>query len=394
MQWLHIDGKYLKDELNRIITLKGVNESLYHMRSDWGGKLDLVYCPKLEELAPNVVRLCIAQGTFSTYKADVDWVIAWCKQRNIRVILDCHLLGDQPTDYPWPDIPVGWFYDAPSGEQWMSWWESVVTAYKDEPTVCGIGLLNEPHELPTINDLLAWKSRAEACVRRVKAINPNIIPFVSGSWAMPFWSPDQLNQPIPFFQQDPAFEHKAVFEIHVYPYYVFYQNYKQWHSYTFMEHYLARRYDTGWEEMQRQLEDAVASPDYAGHWGIYGLGEIPIFSGEIGYDPTFEGITNGDFPNDVQLRLTLDYIKLCNKHEIGYAYWLWMYIMAGNAVGSSALVGSPPNYYERTMYPYLKTEFERNVSPPSPLPPSIWVVPVALLGLGGLYYYLSRRGKK
>jgi aryl-phospho-beta-D-glucosidase BglC (GH1 family) len=357
--WLHVDGKYIKDESGDVVRLRGVNIIFYYPVSWWQGKLDCMFNSKLEALGVNVIRLATQMAYFPTYSAEMDWMVNWCKQRGIRVIIDCHKLPPAPTDWPFPpSIPSGWFDNGTAGEEWMQWWESVVTHYKDEPTVFGIGLLNEPHDTLSGDSalmLLKWKTRAEECVRRVKAINPHIIPFVSGEWAMNFWSSDQMEHPIPFFQQDPNFEYDVVFEPHLYPYYVFYSEYAKWGSFDFLEYYLARNYQKGWEEMQKQLEDPISSPDWADHWGIFGLGELPIFMGETGYQSLAEGWTNGSLPDDVQRQVMLDLINFFNKHQTHYTVWVWMSTFDG---GSMDLVGLPPNYAESWMYTVLKNELK------------------------------------
>jgi len=357
LSWLRIEGNDIKDQWGNIIRLRGVNIILYNPAEWWQGKLDQMLNQKLENLGVNVVRLCVNTGTFPAYVSDMDWIIDWCKRRGIRVIIDCHHIHEQPAGWPFPPpIPSGWFADQSAGEEWMQWWESVVTYYKSEPAVFGIGLLNEPHDDAGGSFTLSrWKARAEECVRRVKAINPNIIPFVSGSWGMTYWSNNEINNPVPFFQQDPNFEYDVVFETHLYPYYVFYDNYKKWGSFQFMQYYLAGDYANGWEKIQQQLEDPISSPDWAGHWGVFGLGELPIFVGETGCQPLAEENTNGDLPDDVQRQVMLDLIKWFNKHQIHYTVWVWMNPFVG---GSMDLVGMPPDYEESWMYTVLKNELK------------------------------------
>lgn len=359
--WWNVDGTSIKDEYGNTVRLQGVNIMFYCPVSWWQGKLQTMFNSKLEALGINVIRIDTQMAYFPKYSADMDWIVNWCKQRNIKVIINLHHLPPEPTNWPFPpSIPDGWFDNKTAGDEWIQWWKNVVSHYKNEPTVIGIGLLNEPHGNNfNKTTFIEWDARAKECIRQVKAVNPHIIPFVSGWWADTAWSNNWSNNNIPFFQQDPDFQYDAVFEIHLYPYYVFYDGYaatrnSSFVKYSFVKYYLEGNYQKGYEEMQKTLEDPVSGPNWAGHEGIYGLDELPIAVGEIGYDPGAEQLTNGSFPNAVQQQMTLDLIKLLNKHQLGYAAWVWMTLTPVNNGDRLDLVGPSPTYQESWMYNILK----------------------------------------
>ncbi len=77
----------------------------------------------------------------------LDWLIAQCKKRGMYVLLDLHGTPGGHT--------LGWLTGGHTGsnELWtnptsQAWtvkiWEALANRYKDEPAVCGYGLLNEP----------------------------------------------------------------------------------------------------------------------------------------------------------------------------------------------------------------------------------------------------------
>lgn len=78
--------------------------------------------------------------------ARVDSVVSWCKANDLYLILDMHdapggQTGDNIDDsygYPWL------MESAKSRRQFCDIWTSIADRYKDEPTILGYELLNEP----------------------------------------------------------------------------------------------------------------------------------------------------------------------------------------------------------------------------------------------------------
>src|SRR6185503_13134320 len=76
----------------------------------------------------------------------LDNVVAWCKKENLYVILDMHAApGGQTGD----NIDDSWGYpflfeSAESQELTVNIWRKIAARYRNEPTVIGYDLLNEP----------------------------------------------------------------------------------------------------------------------------------------------------------------------------------------------------------------------------------------------------------
>ena len=76
----------------------------------------------------------------------LDEVVAWCKQENLYVILDMHAApGGQTGD----NIDDSWGYpflfeSAESQDLTVNIWRKLAARYRNEPTVIGFDLLNEP----------------------------------------------------------------------------------------------------------------------------------------------------------------------------------------------------------------------------------------------------------
>lgn len=76
----------------------------------------------------------------------LDQVIKWCKQNDLYVILDMHVApggqtGDNIDDsygYPWL------FTEKAYQDQFVDIWKQIATRYKNEPSILGYDLLNEP----------------------------------------------------------------------------------------------------------------------------------------------------------------------------------------------------------------------------------------------------------
>jgi len=76
-----------------------------------------------------------------------DSLISWCSKYNIYVILDLHCApggeSDQPiSDYD-PSVPSLW-QDTAKQTRTVELWRIIANRYKDNPTVAGYDLLNEP----------------------------------------------------------------------------------------------------------------------------------------------------------------------------------------------------------------------------------------------------------
>jgi endoglucanase len=115
----------------------------------------------------------------------LDHVIGWCKQAGLYVILDMHAApGGQTGD----NIDDSWGYpflfeSAESQELTIKIWQKLAARYKDEPTVLGYDLLNEP--IPHFFDTAYFNPKLEPLYRRIVAgirvVDRNHVIFLGGA---------------------------------------------------------------------------------------------------------------------------------------------------------------------------------------------------------------------
>lgn len=120
--------------------------------------------------------------------ARVDSVIKWCKAEGLYVILDMHdAPGGQTGDNIDDSYGYPWLFESETSKQLFSEiWKKIADRYKNEPTVLGYDLLNEPiatyfTNKEEINKLLVpvYKRGVEA----IRSVDPNhIILLGGGQW--------------------------------------------------------------------------------------------------------------------------------------------------------------------------------------------------------------------
>ena len=118
--------------------------------------------------------------------ARVDSVIKWCKTEGLYVILDMHdAPGGQTGDNIDDSYGYPWLFESETSKQLFSEiWKKITDRYKNEPTVLGYDLLNEPiatyfTNKEEINKLLVpvYKRGVEA----IRSVDPNHIILLGGA---------------------------------------------------------------------------------------------------------------------------------------------------------------------------------------------------------------------
>lgn len=118
--------------------------------------------------------------------ARVDSVIKWCKAEGLYVILDMHdAPGGQTGDNIDDSYGYPWLFESETSKQLFSEiWKKIADRYKNEPTVLGYDLLNEPiatyfTNKEEINQLLVpvYKRGVEA----IRSVDPNHIILLGGA---------------------------------------------------------------------------------------------------------------------------------------------------------------------------------------------------------------------
>jgi endoglucanase len=142
---------------------------------------------------------------------ELDSVISWCESAGLGVVLDMHCApagqtGDNIDDsdgYPFL------FLDKQAQSVMKEIWVKLATKYKDNKTVIGYGLMNEPIAHYFEADLEMLNSKLEPLYKElttsIRAIDKNHLLFYSGA---------QWNTNFSVFSE--PFDDKAVYEFHKY----------------------------------------------------------------------------------------------------------------------------------------------------------------------------------
>jgi endoglucanase len=139
----------------------------------------------------------------------LDDVVAWCKKENLYVILDMHAApGGQTGD----NIDDSWGYpflfeSAESQDLTVKIWRKLAARYRDEPTVIGYDLLNEP--IAHYFDAAHLNPKLEPLYRKIVAgireVDRNHVIFLGGA---------QWDNNFKVF--GPPFDDKLVYTFHKY----------------------------------------------------------------------------------------------------------------------------------------------------------------------------------
>jgi aryl-phospho-beta-D-glucosidase BglC (GH1 family) len=139
----------------------------------------------------------------------LDDVIAWCNKEGLYVILDMHAApGGQTGD----NIDDSWGYpflfeSAESQELTVNIWRKIAARYRNEPTVIGFDLLNEPiaHYFDTSNINPKLEPLYRKIVAGIREVNRNHLIFLGGAQ----WDTN-------FKVFEPPFDAKLVYTFHKY----------------------------------------------------------------------------------------------------------------------------------------------------------------------------------
>lgn len=189
--FIHTDGRLLKDENGKEFLMKGMafgnnvwtNPSdpplnQHHTKESYA---------ELSEMGFNSVRFYLNYGLFEDdskpyqYKeSGFDWLdmnIAWAKEAGMRLVLNMH-------------YPQGGYQSQGEGtELWnneknqnrlVALWKEIARRYKNEITIIGYGLLNEP-VVPALNASIGtqkWSDLMKKMIRAVREEDSSHIIFV------------------------------------------------------------------------------------------------------------------------------------------------------------------------------------------------------------------------
>jgi endoglucanase len=199
VNYLHTCGSQIYDSYGRLVQIAGVSWfglETANMSPDglWARNWQTIL-DQLSALGYNVIRLPFSddilrpgarpaginflinpdlQGLTSLQL--MDKVIAGAHQRGLRVILDRH----RPTSAGQSDL---WYTPQVPESTWIADWTFLAKRYKNDDTVIGADLDNEPRANATwgSNDPATdWHLAAQRAGNAILAVNPNLLIFVEG----------------------------------------------------------------------------------------------------------------------------------------------------------------------------------------------------------------------
>ena len=108
----------------------------------------------------------------------MDKIIVGAGQRGIKVILDNH----RSTPGGGPESGGLWYANGFSESAWIADWQMLANRYKNNDTVIGVDLRNEPYGgcWGCGDPAKDWRLAAERGGNAVLAVNPNLLIFVEG----------------------------------------------------------------------------------------------------------------------------------------------------------------------------------------------------------------------
>ena len=325
---LHVEGRYLKDDSNQTVTLRGVDYARFldGITGDWilpkGGVEWSTWDPTaigenldaMKSWGINIVRVTFTtswwmnNATFRTYIQDF---ISMADQRGIYVVL-CPWRNNAtepitaPTDLPWSPYDAG-NNVLNSSTDFVNFWSSVATSLKNNSNVM-FDLFNEPQGNATL-----WFSAVQSTIDGIRSTgSTNLIVveygygfgvdfsgfyyFNAGGREGSIWTLDWINN---YPLSDPA--NNILYSPHIYRN-VFYDS------------------SQNYAEIWSPLWVNYTSDDMLWALNIIGLpnNSHPIWVGEIGANAWWTGAD-----------LTAEYnwynyvLSFLNQHTDGFAGWWW-----------------------------------------------------------------------
>src|ERR1700735_2760164 len=121
----------------------------------------------------------------------LDRLVGWCREAGLRVILDLHAAPGGQTGVNHDD-GVGFpltFYVPRYRAQTVALWKAIAAHYRDEPTVLGYDLLNEP--ISPYSDEAYLNPRLEPLYREIvaaiRSVDANhVVLLAGGQWSTSF----------------------------------------------------------------------------------------------------------------------------------------------------------------------------------------------------------------
>lgn len=235
MSMLHTSGTNIVDANGNVVPLMGVNLGGLFVMEKWMCPLDSGSLPdtysvmqelisrfgvteeqslidtyqqswitaadlqNIKNMGFNMIRVPVWWGQFyqlnnispSGWRSDafteLDWIVNQAAQDGLYVIIDMHgVVGGQSTsdDTGYAGQNQYWSNSNDQGNTAYMWWE-IANHYKNNPTVAGYDLINEPTGTPNNAAVISAYS---SLYNSVRSADPNHIIIMEGTWGNWDWS--------------------------------------------------------------------------------------------------------------------------------------------------------------------------------------------------------------
>lgn len=306
--WLHTEGSQIKDQYNKVVRLTGIN--WFGFETDVNGFYNLDYVNwrfalnTMTKLGFNVMRLPLSATLVNEWKSGADpkvnhvngqvnWdidgitslvfldkVIDYCKTVGMKMLFDIHGIARSQNEAVWTN--------ASGDKDLLNAWQWLAARYKNDDTILGADLFNEPHGSAFGNDPAAakwdgssdannWRKEAETVAGVIFKENPNWLILVEGIEATPMagytyastdkytynydWWGGNLRGAADYPVNLGTYQNKLVYSPHDYGPDI----YKQpWFTSTFDETSLA---NACWSPNWYYLAENNTAPILVGEWG-------------------------------------------------------------------------------------------------------------------------------
>ncbi|MGN0634367.1 MAG: cellulase family glycosylhydrolase [Oscillospiraceae bacterium] len=216
--WLHTDGSKIYDKDGKEVWLTGVNWFGYNTGTNtFDGLWNSVLTESVVAIADhgfNLIRVPFsaelinqwADGEYpqanynNAYNTELnsmnsleifDYFLKLAEENGIKVIVDIHCAETNASGHT---VNL-WFTEKVSTNEYYAALEWMADRYKDNDTIIGFDLKNEPHGKPNEGSAAAkwdnskdknnWKYVAETAAKKVLAKNPNVLILVEGTETYP-----------------------------------------------------------------------------------------------------------------------------------------------------------------------------------------------------------------
>jgi hypothetical protein len=307
----------------------------------------------MKDTGVNIIRLALDKTlseTIPEYIPLIDKIVSLAGGVGIKICLDLHAGFTFEQLYSWVAVDP---------TEFINWWTTLLSRYKNDPTVAMIDLCNEPAfykgsptGLTEEQIYTLWRDFCKRVIPEIQAVNPNLVISVETyGFDMHHWTKGWIDLP------------NIVYAFHDY--------YNSALRYPRPIKWAEAYRDGRLEEAKKLLEEDW----YARYLWVPVEQNKPVWNSEIGVvygDPTI--------PNSLyQIR---DVYQLLAKYESGLAQWVWHASMYEFPKPGAAIWYLMLEYDWKTLNPIGQMFKDYAYGQPTPKPP---IIPIAApIIFGGL----------